>query len=92
MDEGSVEFFRQIYRLRCQMNLENPTKENLEYMLTDLAERLSVVNRALMDVEDYNLDKYTEIKFMYEIVVQKGSLSASEIQAFIDELRRVRKS
>lgn len=74
------------------MNLENPTKENLEYMLTDLAERLSVVNRALMDVEDYNLDKYTEIKFMYEIVVQKGSLSASEIQAFIDELRRVRKS
>lgn len=74
------------------MNLEIATKENLEYMLTDLADRLSVVNRALMDVEDYDLDKYSDIKFMYDIVVQKGGLSTSETQAFIEELRKVRKS
>ncbi|WP_010093477.1 DUF1128 domain-containing protein [Ornithinibacillus scapharcae] len=74
------------------MNLKNPTKENLEFMLTDLADRLSVVNRGLMDVEDYDLNKYMDIKFMYDIVVQKGSLSALETQAFIEELGKVRKN
>ncbi|WP_096269916.1 DUF1128 domain-containing protein [Paucisalibacillus globulus] len=74
------------------MNLENPTKENLEIMLNDLAERLSVVNRAIMDAEDYDLSKYEEIKFLYDMIVKKGSLSVSETQAFIEELRSVRKS
>ncbi|MFC4557085.1 DUF1128 domain-containing protein [Virgibacillus kekensis] len=74
------------------MNLENPSKENMEFMLNEIAERLSVVNRSIMDVEDYDLDKYDDIKFMYEMVKQKGQLSASETQAFIDELRTVRKS
>jgi len=74
------------------MNLENPTKENLEIMLNDLAERLSVVNRAIMDAEDYDLSKYEEIKFLYDMIVKKGNLSVSETQAFIEELRNVRKS
>ncbi|WP_047984910.1 DUF1128 domain-containing protein [Ornithinibacillus californiensis] len=73
------------------MNLENPTKENLAYILNDLGERMSVANRSLLDVEDYDLSKYEDIKFMYDMVVQKGRLSASEIQAFIQELRQVRK-
>ncbi|WP_164669033.1 DUF1128 domain-containing protein [Virgibacillus doumboii] len=74
------------------MNLENPSKENLEYILNELAEKLNVVNREIMDPEDYDLDKYEEIKFMYDMIIQKGQLSASETQAFIDELRSVRKS
>jgi uncharacterized protein YfkK (UPF0435 family) len=73
------------------MNLEKPTKENLAYLLNDLAERLSVVNRAIMDARDYDLSKYEDIKFMYDMVVQKGKLTALENQAFIDELSKVRK-
>ncbi|GGA92315.1 DUF1128 domain-containing protein [Ornithinibacillus halotolerans] len=73
------------------MNLNNPTKENLAFILNELAERLSVANRSLMDPEDYDLAKYDEIKFMYDIVVQKGNFSATEIHAFIEELRNVRK-
>ncbi|TMN23551.1 DUF1128 family protein [Lentibacillus cibarius] len=74
------------------MNLENPTQENLKFMLDELAETLSVVNREVMDADDYDLDKYEDIKFMYDMIKQKGQLSASETQAFIDELRSVRKS
>ncbi|WP_042144888.1 DUF1128 domain-containing protein [Paucisalibacillus sp. EB02] len=73
------------------MNLEKPTKENLAIMLNDLAERLSVVNRSLLDPEDYDLTKYEDIKFLYDMIIKKGNLSVSETQAFIEELRRVRK-
>lgn len=74
------------------MNLENPSHENLTFILNELAELLNVVNRSIMDPEDYDLGKYEEIKFMYDMIKQKGQLSASETQAFIDELRSVRKS
>ncbi|GAQ17816.1 hypothetical protein OPHB3_1753 [Oceanobacillus picturae] len=74
------------------MNLENPSKENMSYILEQLGERLDVVNRTILDPEDYDLNKYDELKLMYEIVVQKGRLSASEAQAFIEELRSVRKN
>ncbi|MGP4106952.1 DUF1128 domain-containing protein [Virgibacillus sp. L01] len=74
------------------MNLENPSQENLKFILDELAEMLNVVNRTIMDPEDYDLDKYEDIKFMYDMIKQKGQLSASETQAFIDELRSVRKS
>lgn len=73
------------------MNLETPTNENLTLILNELAERLMVANRALLDPEDYDLSKYEDLKFMYDMILQRGRLSASETQAFIDELRSVRK-
>lgn len=76
---------------RIILNLENPTKENLKFILNELAERLNVVNRTLMDPQDYNLDKYDDIKMMYDVVIQKGQLSASETQAFVSELGAARK-
>lgn len=74
------------------MNLEQPSEVNLKFMLDELADRLRVANRSLLDYEDYDLEKYDDIKFMYDMVVQKGQLSPSETQAFIDELRAVRKA
>lgn len=74
------------------MKLEVPSNENLAFILNELADCLKVANRALLDPEDYDLDKYEDLKFMYDMVVQKGQLSASETQAFIDELRTVRKN
>ncbi|PAV29971.1 hypothetical protein CIL05_08825 [Virgibacillus profundi] len=74
------------------MNLEYPSQENLEIILNELADRLDVVNRTIMDPEDYDLDKYDDLKFMYDMITQKGRLSASETQAFIEELRAVRKA
>ncbi|MFD2208794.1 DUF1128 domain-containing protein [Virgibacillus halophilus] len=73
------------------MNLEEATNANLSYILSELAEKLQVVNRTIMQPEDYDLEKYEELKFMYDMVIQKGSLSASETQAFLDELRAVRR-
>ncbi len=74
------------------MNLENPSQENLKFILDELADNLKVVNREIMDPDDYDLEKYGELKLMYDMIKQKGQLSASETQAFIDELRSVRKN
>lgn len=73
------------------MNLNEPTEENLSYILDGIATKLNVANRALLDPEDYNLEKYEDLKFMYDILDQKGSLSPSEADAFIKELATTRK-
>jgi len=73
------------------MSLEQPTPENLKYILEELGNRLGVANKVLLDEKDYDLSRYDDIKFLYDHVVKSGSLSPSEIHAFIDELRSVRK-
>ncbi|MFD1067608.1 DUF1128 domain-containing protein [Oceanobacillus locisalsi] len=73
------------------MQLDQPSVANMEYMLQELAEKLQVVNRSIMDAEDYDLEKYDELKWMYDMVISKGRLSASETQAFINELAAIRK-
>lgn len=73
------------------MNLEKPTYENLTTILNELSKKLDIANKSLMKPEDYDLNKYDDLKFMYEVIVKKGSLSPAETQAFISELRTVRK-
>ncbi|GAB3067523.1 DUF1128 domain-containing protein [Virgibacillus ainsalahensis] len=74
------------------MNLDYPSQENMKIILNELADRLNVVNRTILDPDDYNIDKYDDLKLMYDMILQKGNLSAAETQAFIEELRTVRKS
>ncbi|HLR53253.1 MAG TPA: DUF1128 domain-containing protein [Pseudogracilibacillus sp.] len=74
------------------MDLEKPSQENLNYLLEELGDKLGVANKVLLDEKDYDLDKYEDIKFLFDHVTKKGNLSPSETHAFIDELRAVRKS
>lgn len=76
----------------AMMNLEKPTVENLKYILDQLGDKLSVANRIMLDVKDYDLEYYDDIKFLYEHVLRSGKLSPAETNALIDELRAVRKS
>lgn len=73
------------------MSLQEPSQENLNIIIHDMAEKLQVVNRSLMDPEDYDLNKYEEIKSLHDIIEMKGQLSVSEIQAFVQELGHYRK-
>jgi len=73
------------------MNLNEASQENLKFLLEQLSERLGVANRALFDDEDYDLERYDHLKFLYDHVVQTGKLSPQETAAFVDELRSVRK-
>lgn len=73
------------------MSLEQPTTDNLAFMLNEIGDKLKVANRGLLDPEDYDLSRYDDIKMMYDIVSQKGQLTASETNAFVNELGAVRK-
>ncbi|MCA1023037.1 DUF1128 family protein [Halobacillus litoralis] len=73
------------------MSLQEPKQENLAFMIDDMADKLQVVNRSLMKPEDYDLNKYEEIKSLYDIINMKGQLSVSEIQAFVQELGQYRR-
>lgn len=73
------------------MNLNEATNENLRYIIDELAVQLQVVNRGLMDPEDYDLQYYDQIKEMYDMAQMKGQLSVSEIQAIVGELGKFRK-
>lgn len=73
------------------MDLNNPTEENLSYILGEMVIKLKVANKALFDPEDYNLEKYSDLKFMYDTINQIGTLSPSESDAFIKELAATRK-
>lgn len=73
------------------MNLEVANQENLQYILDQLGVKLAVANKIMLDSKDYDLDKYDDLKYLYEYVMKQVQLSPSESQAFIDELRTVRK-
>lgn len=73
------------------MNLNEATNENLTYILKEMASKLRVVNESIMNPDDYKLEKYDDLKALYDVLIQKGQLSVSETQAFIQELSSIRK-
>ena len=73
------------------MSLEQATQENLKILLEQLGDRLGVANKVLLDEKDYDINRYEDIKFLHDHVMTSGKLSPSETNAFIDELKSVRK-
>lgn len=73
------------------MNLNEPTEENLTFILEELSKKLKVANKSLLDPEDYDLDKYSDLKMMYDVLHNKETLSPSETDAFVKELSATRK-
>ena len=63
----------------------------MTFILDELKSRLGVANHSLFKTEDYDLDKYEDLKFLYDHIVKSGSLSPQQTDAFIQELRSVRK-
>lgn len=73
------------------MNLSEVNQTNLAYLLEKIGQKLDVANTSLLDPEDYNIDKYQELKWLYDYVIDKSVISISEKEAFIEELAVIRK-
>ncbi|BAM47661.1 MAG: DUF1128 domain-containing protein [Amphibacillus sp.] len=73
------------------MNLSEANQKNLAYMLDSIGKQLDVANPSLLDPEDYNIDKYDDLKWLYDFVVNKNNISIAEKEAFIEELATIRK-
>lgn len=73
------------------MNLSEANQSNLAYLLEKIGQKLAVANTSLLDPEDYNINKYQELKWLYDYVIDKSVISISEKEAFIEELAVIRK-
>jgi len=63
----------------------------MEFILGELTKQLDVANHGLFDPNDYDLNKYNDLKSLYDMVIKTGKLSPMETQAFISELKKIRK-
>ncbi len=73
------------------MDLSNPTKENVIFMIEQIKEKLRMVNVDAMKSEQFKEDNYEDLHYLYEMVMKRNSFSPSEMQAIVLELGSLRK-
>lgn len=74
------------------MSLQEPTTENVHEMMDVMRMKLQIVNPAALDAENFDLNRYDEIKELYDMVSSKSKISVSEMDAIVSELGKLTKS
>jgi uncharacterized protein YfkK (UPF0435 family) len=73
------------------MNLEVNTRDNIEFMLDEIKNKLQIVNAAALNAKSFDTDQYEDLRDIYEMVQKKSSFSVSELDAIVTELGKLRK-
>lgn len=72
------------------MDLKQPSRENIEYIIRWIQKRLSMVNTAVLDPAYFDLNIYEDLYDIYRMMEQKERFSISEIEAIVAELGSLR--
>ena len=78
-------------RQESQMNLTQPSQENVEYMIDQIKEKLRMVNVDAMKSDNFDDSQYEELHDLYSMVKKRSTFSPSEMQAIASELGSLRK-
>lgn len=73
------------------MDLETPSRENVEYILQAMTKQMSIANTGLLKPDSYDLEKYEDLLDIYHMLMKKRKLTMSEMDAVLSELGRLRK-
>ncbi|MCM3759416.1 DUF1128 domain-containing protein [Alkalihalobacillus oceani] len=73
------------------MDLSKQSRENIEFMLEEMKNKLQIVNAGALNAKSYDTDQYEDLRDIYELVEKKQSFSVSELDAIVSELGRLRK-
>lgn len=73
------------------MDLSIASDENLAYLLDKIGDKLAVANRIIVDPKDYDIQQYESLKLLYDYIQGRDSFSPAEVEAFVDELKTLRK-
>lgn len=76
---------------KARMELENPTRENIEYIIDAIKQKLQVVNTAAISAKSFDTEQYEDLLDLYEFIQMKASFSMSEMQSIVNELGQLRK-
>ncbi|CAH1210830.1 hypothetical protein PAECIP111893_03295 [Paenibacillus plantiphilus] len=71
-------------------NLNDATQENVEFMIETIKTKLRMATGAAMQASHFNVEKYEDIKDLYEVVSSKEKFSISEVEALVSELGKLR--
>lgn len=74
-----------------EMNLKENSRDNIEFMISNIKEKMQVVNGGAMRPESFDTDRYEDLVDIYEMIMSKKSFSVSEIDAIVSELGKLRK-
>ncbi|CAM3330164.1 DUF1128 domain-containing protein [Paenibacillus lupini] len=72
------------------VNLEEPTQQNVEFMIETIKTKLRMATAAAMQASHFNVDQYEDIRELYEVVASKEKFSISEVEALVSELGKLR--
>lgn len=75
---------------RYSMDLTQPSKENITYMINAIKDKLRMVNVDAMKADDFTASEYEDLCYLYEMVSKRDSFSPSEMQAIASELGNLR--
>ncbi|EUJ44508.1 DUF1128 domain-containing protein [Paenilisteria rocourtiae] len=73
------------------MNLENPTQENMTYMLNEITAKLKMVNASVFENLTLEAIHYDSLLDIYSLIHRKNNISMREMQLFAEELSTIRK-
>jgi len=72
------------------MDLSRPTQENVEFMIEQIKTKLRMASGAAMQAAHFRVDRYEDIKEIYDMVAAKDRFSISEVEALVSELGKLR--
>ena len=72
------------------MDLTKPSQENVEYMIEAIKLKLRMASGAAMQASSFALERYEDIKDIYDMVQSKERFSISEVEALVSELGKLR--
>lgn len=71
-------------------HLNEPTEENIAYMIDAIKAKLRMASAAAMQPSHFSVSQYEDIKELYEVVTEKQNISISEVEGIVAELGRLR--
>ncbi|ATO48768.1 MULTISPECIES: DUF1128 domain-containing protein [Brevibacillus] len=73
-------------------NLQEATLENLTVIIEGIKSKLNMANTQVMRPEDFKMDSYEDLLYLYNMVQKKTSFSVNEMTAIVEELGSMRKT
>ncbi len=74
------------------MDLSVKSKENMNYMVQKITEKLNLINTGVMQSGQFNEEKYEELYDLYQLVMKRSNFSPGEMLAIAEELGSLRKN
>jgi uncharacterized protein YfkK (UPF0435 family) len=76
--------------MRIMADLNEPTQDNVAFMIEAIKTKLRMASGAAMQPTHFAIERYEDIKELYDVVAGKEKFSISEVEALVSELGKLR--